>query len=1069
MGANSHLRGGTCTVDFGQLLEWSVNTNKTENLGGLWRFANAEFNERRHELKVDGKVVPLDETPLGVLLCLLRAEGELVTKDELFDTVWAERDVTDGALSQAVKRLRTVLGDSDRTTLRTVHGHGFRLDASIEYEGESEDRGTLLQLTAGDNVPGLAGWTLDERLQTRPSNELWRIHSESGENGVLKLALNTRAERALRREVTLNRVLFKELGDNPPLVPLVEWQFDSAPFWVRMPWYPGGNLAHWIEAQGGVRTIALQRRINIIIEASGLLASAHELGVMHKDIKPGNLLVDESSSEPRLMLTDFGNGVVRSRDRLAQAGVTVMGFTQTIGQTNQGGPRSNISGTPTYMAPEIVAGGIFTEQADVYALGVMLYQLVSGEMYRPLAPGWEDDISDSGLRGIIAAACAGRPERRIASMNELAQKLRSWTPQSTLDIAPAPTPNPTSNTPPRKTPAVGQWIAIATAGVALVLAAAAWLNSSKLVDASTLNNAPPTETGIANQQYTSTERSTRVALLPFDISNLDASFQSVLSGLQNALINDLSLMTNWQLVIGASLAEFGMENADAAEIGHLLQVTRLVRGSVAHTEGVLQVHLQIVDTSNGKEAWSQSITGQAGELFELQERIGETLSTALGNGALPKSGDRPSNPGGYSDYLAALAFFQSEGAYTTESAKEFLRLIDAAVASNPHLIAAHLLAVRGTSDAFDGSTLDRDAAEARLDRSLTTLEALDSPAPMLAMARSWKTLFVDWDAQTALQIFQPHWPELKHLPYAIVFYASLLESTGNIGQLLELLDSAVNIQPTDISSLEFLANFNLNERKDPVSAMDIWNQARKRFPDDSYLAYLFALFGTYATGDEAWMERLLATTEQRRKTSMGYLRPRLNKAYRDGDQATLLMLTESIPTEGFSERGYHTISPKSLTMARVLDAAQASEDRIKHYASLALKSLNARRATSDSPGRKVTAAIALAMLGRHDEAFLLTNEALAEMPPTRNEQAYDGVLQRALRVFALVGDDEKLLAGLAELYGPGGYTQGDCWAEYGSVLAAPLHRRPVAAAWLQEHCASWLRGNRPLLAKYLEN
>ena len=405
------------------------NTDRSER----WHFAGAQFDAANRELRVDGALVHLESKPLEVLRCLLLAEGELVTKQELFEQVWAGRVVTDGVLSQAVRALRKALGDDSKNLIRTVHGHGFRLDAPIEIDGDSADEGTRLELVDGMAVPGLDGWTLDQRLQTRPSNELWRIrHSADGELGVLKLALEVRAERALRREVTLNRVLQQELGDRPPLAPLLQWQFEVQPYWIRMPWYPAGSLSAWLEAQGGASAVPLERRVRIVAEAAEALARAHAIGVMHKDIKPGNLLIDDSGEEPRLLLCDFGSGTAYSRERLARAGVTVMGFTQTLAVDPSSASASRdsgvASGTPAYTAPEILKGGVFSERSDVYSLGVLLYQVSSGELQSPLSHGWEEDVKDGGLRAIIGHACAGKPQRRIPGMSEFAEALRGWTP-----------------------------------------------------------------------------------------------------------------------------------------------------------------------------------------------------------------------------------------------------------------------------------------------------------------------------------------------------------------------------------------------------------------------------------------------------------------------------------------------------------------------------------------------------------------------------------------------------------------------------------------------------------------
>ena len=159
--------------------------------------------------------------------------------------------------------------------LRTVHGYGFRLDVPIEIEGR-DDPGTRLQLEPGQTLPNLPNWILQQRLQTRPANELWCVrHVQSQQLRVVKLALDERAQRALKREVTLNKVLRAELGAGAPLVPLLEWQFETSPAWIQMPWYELGSLSDWLAAQGGAQQLEMQRRLDIVAEAAEALAKAH--------------------------------------------------------------------------------------------------------------------------------------------------------------------------------------------------------------------------------------------------------------------------------------------------------------------------------------------------------------------------------------------------------------------------------------------------------------------------------------------------------------------------------------------------------------------------------------------------------------------------------------------------------------------------------------------------------------------------------------------------------------------------------------------------------------------------
>src|SRR3546814_11899439 len=94
--------------------------------------------------------------------------------------------------------------------------------------------------------------------------------------------------------------------------------------------------------------------------------------------------------------------------RLHALGITRLGFTQTVAALDT-------SGTPLYLAPEVLSGQPSTLQSDIYALGVMLYQAVVGDWNRPLAPGWERQVDDELLREDIAAAVDG--DRKSTRLN----------------------------------------------------------------------------------------------------------------------------------------------------------------------------------------------------------------------------------------------------------------------------------------------------------------------------------------------------------------------------------------------------------------------------------------------------------------------------------------------------------------------------------------------------------------------------------------------------------------------------------------------------------------------------
>lgn len=385
----------------------------------IWRFGDAELDETAWRLTVRGQAVELEPRPLQVLRELLRSAGEVVRKDELVEAVYGHMHVTDGALNQAISKLRGALGDRDQSIIATVHRLGYRLAVPVQVQAASGTQAQPVTLQAGGTLPGRAQWELDTPLGANRGIEVWVArHRKLGEQRVFKLSVDGARLSCLKREVTLYRMLRQQLGERDDFVKVLDWNFEQAPFYIECE-YGGLDLLQWWQAQGGADGVPLAQRLELLIAVADTLADAHAIGVLHKDLKPGNILVEAAGDgrwRPRL--ADFGSAHLLRLDRLAQFGITRLGFTQTQVGTSSGG-------TPLYLAPEVIADGSVTALSDVYALGVVLYQLVVGDLRRPLAPGWERDVPDEVLRGDIASAVDGNPQRRLASARELAHRLRN--------------------------------------------------------------------------------------------------------------------------------------------------------------------------------------------------------------------------------------------------------------------------------------------------------------------------------------------------------------------------------------------------------------------------------------------------------------------------------------------------------------------------------------------------------------------------------------------------------------------------------------------------------------------
>lgn len=397
-----------------------------ETSGRLWRFADYEFDELGHELRVKGKPVELESKPLEILLQLLLHAGEVVTKEELLESVWPDVMVVDGSLATAVSKLRRAMGDDDHPAIVTVPRVGYRLGVPVYCKTVAAASGPELGFKIGDTVPGREQWQLSRAMERSGSSEVWLAQNpKTREQRVFKFASDGVRLKALKREITISRFLRESLGERPEFVRILEWNFETAPFFLESE-YAGPNLVEWAEEQGSLAKVPLNNRLQLLIDIAKAVAAAHGIGVLHKDLKPANVLLAMPNEAPhngapyqksQIKIADFGSASLFDPSRLQALGITNLGFTQTVTQ------EASLTGTLMYLAPEVLAGQSPSASADVFALGVMLYQLIVGDFRKPLAPGWEAEIADPLLREDIAEAASGDPARRLSSAAELAERL----------------------------------------------------------------------------------------------------------------------------------------------------------------------------------------------------------------------------------------------------------------------------------------------------------------------------------------------------------------------------------------------------------------------------------------------------------------------------------------------------------------------------------------------------------------------------------------------------------------------------------------------------------------------
>jgi serine/threonine-protein kinase len=203
---------------------------------------------------------------------------------------------------------------------------------------------------------------------------------------------------------------------HPHVVPIVDYGVSGAVEYLVMPYLSGGSLA---DAGAGGRRVAPERAATAAAQAARGLDYAHRQGVVHRDVKPDNVLFD---GDGHAVVTDFGIASARFHARLTATGRAM--------------------GTPHYMSPEQAMGRVLDGRSDVYALGVVLYELLAGappfdapdayavgykhvhEAPVPLevaAPG-----APPALAAVVMRALAKNPDERYARAADLADELEAF-------------------------------------------------------------------------------------------------------------------------------------------------------------------------------------------------------------------------------------------------------------------------------------------------------------------------------------------------------------------------------------------------------------------------------------------------------------------------------------------------------------------------------------------------------------------------------------------------------------------------------------------------------------------
>src|SRR5437588_1055173 len=383
--------------------------------------------------------------------------------------------------------------------------------------------------------------------------------------------------------------------DHPCIVPIYEIGERDGACYFSMGLVEGGQL----DAVAKREPMPPRHAAELVAKLARTVHYAHERGILHRDIKPGNILLD-AKGEPHL--TDFGLA------RLVETESTV---TRTM----------EVLGTPSYMAPEQAVGNnaAVSGVTDVYGLGAVLYQLLTGQPpfaggttyetikllldTEPRQPRLFNPKIDRDLSTICLKCLEKDPKRRYSSALALAEDLERWLKNEPIFArrigiitrgGKCVRRNPTR--------------ALLAASLVALAAAAGWI-----VWKSDLVRHPLT---------------TGIAVLPFENLSDEKEHAFFADGVQDDILTKLAKIADLKVISRTSAMQYRGKQ-DVRQIGDALRVSHVLEGTMRRSGGKLHINAQLVDARTDAGIWAEEYDRDLNDVFAIEAEVAQSIANRL--------------------------------------------------------------------------------------------------------------------------------------------------------------------------------------------------------------------------------------------------------------------------------------------------------------------------------------------------------------------------------------------------------------------------------------------------------
>jgi serine/threonine protein kinase/Tfp pilus assembly protein PilF len=416
--------------------------------------------------------------------------------------------------------------------------------------------------------------------------------------------------------------------EHPGIVPIHEVGERDGSCYFSMKFVEGGQLDEVARRE----PMPIHRAVELIAKVARTVNYAHEHGILHRDIKPGNILLDQEG-EPHL--TDFG---------LARLVESESSVTHTL----------DVLGTPSYMAPEQAVGNnaAVSSVTDVYELGAVLYQLLTGQPpfaagttyetikllldTEPRPPRLLNPKVDRDLSTICLKCLEKDPKRRYSSALALAEDLEHWLKHEPIQA--------------RRTGIFARgkkWVqrnptsTLLAASLVALVAAAGWI--------------------VWKSEFISHPVANGIAVLPFENFSPDPDNAYFADGIQDEILTRLAKIADLKVISRTSTQQYQSKPKNLAQIAKQLGVANILEGSVQKSADQVRVNVQLINAPTDSHLWAETydrkLTDILGVESEIAKGIAASLQAKLSGREQQVLAVKPTNnPEAYDAYLRGLAY-----------------------------------------------------------------------------------------------------------------------------------------------------------------------------------------------------------------------------------------------------------------------------------------------------------------------------------------------------------------------------------------------------------------------------